>query len=652
MDGGKVREVMPTRRFDPFKAQSRHSLALVAFFAWVGLGADGLSSSAYGPEQAYRALGAHPQLAVYLALAMAATVFVIALAYNQVIELFPSGGGGYRIASALIGPFAGLVSGSALIVDYVLTIAISVASGVDALFSLLPAQAMPYKLAASLSGVLALAYLNLRGARESMRVLLPIFVGFVGLHAFLLLFGLARQWPSWSALGAAASAEAGTVAGDASWLFLMALILKAYSLGGGTFTGVEAISNNVNALREPRVKTGKLAMLYMALSLSMMAGGTLLLYVLYDVHAVQGQTLNAVVFSSIWQAAGLTGWGHAAMLAATLAFEAGLLMVAANSGFLGGPAVLANMATDSWVPHKFRYLSTRLVTQNGVLLMTVAAAALLLLTGGRVDTLVVLYSINVFLTFSLSLLGLCRYWLRERAMNHLWFGRFVLSSAGLIVCVGILSVTTIAKFFDGGWLTLVITASVILVGLLIRRHYRHTKRRIRAVDEVFAAQAFGEVAGPVAPQVLEQTAVFIVGSSRGGGLHALLWVQRMFPEHFRNFIFVNVRTVDASAYGGEGAMETMRAEANATLKFFVDFCHSHGMAADSYLGFGTDVVDEVTRLCQKVHTRFPNSVFFTSKLVFENDHWLTRILHNQAALALQRRLHYEGLQMVVLPMKV
>src|SRR5467141_319634 len=130
---------------DPLDTKTRRHIALVAFFAWVGLGADGISSSCYGPEEAFRALGEHTELGLYLALATAVTVFIISLAYNQVIELFPTGGGGYRVATSLIGPRAGLVSGAALIVDYVLTIAISIASGVDALFSLLPVAAQAFK---------------------------------------------------------------------------------------------------------------------------------------------------------------------------------------------------------------------------------------------------------------------------------------------------------------------------------------------------------------------------------------------------------------------------------------------------------------------------------------------------------------------------
>ena len=144
----RLRRVVIGAPLDPLSQTTRQHIALAAFIAWVGLGADGLSSSAYGPEEAFKALGAHTHLGLFMAVATAATVFVIALAYNQVIELFPTGGGGYRVATSLIGPKAGLVSGAALIVDYVLTIAISIASGIDQLFSLLPNPelAAPYKL--------------------------------------------------------------------------------------------------------------------------------------------------------------------------------------------------------------------------------------------------------------------------------------------------------------------------------------------------------------------------------------------------------------------------------------------------------------------------------------------------------------------------
>src|SRR6476659_9903799 len=150
----KISETLLGKRLDPFSGQTRQHIALIAFLAWVGLGADGLSSSCYGPEEAFRALGDHKHLGLYLALATAITVFVIAVAYNQVIELFPSGGGGYKVATSLIGPYTGLVSGAALIVDYMLTIAISIASGTDAMFSLLPLSAQEFKLPTELGLVI------------------------------------------------------------------------------------------------------------------------------------------------------------------------------------------------------------------------------------------------------------------------------------------------------------------------------------------------------------------------------------------------------------------------------------------------------------------------------------------------------------------
>src|SRR6266576_1982218 len=171
----KVTDIILGAPLDPFSKETRRHVVLVAFLAWIGLGADGLSSFCYGPEEAFRALGDHRHLGLYLAIATAITVFIIAVAYNQVIELFPSGGGGYKVATSLIGPYAGLVSGAALIVDYMLTISISIASGVDAVFSFLPPSTQHLKLGVEIAMVALLLVLNLRGMRESIKVFLGFF---------------------------------------------------------------------------------------------------------------------------------------------------------------------------------------------------------------------------------------------------------------------------------------------------------------------------------------------------------------------------------------------------------------------------------------------------------------------------------------------
>jgi amino acid transporter len=637
---------------DPLSEETRHNIALVAFFAWVGLGADGISSSCYGPEESFRALGEHTDLGLYLALATAATVFIIALAYNQVIELFPTGGGGYRVATKLIGPYAGVTSGAALVLDYVLTIAISIASGVDALFSLLPLAFQEHKLPAEIGLTILLIVLNLRGMKEVIKVLLPIFLGFVITHAFLIVYGLGSHAEQLPQLIPATIEGTKALAGQLGWAHVAALMLLAYSQGGGTYTGLEAVSNNVNVLAEPRVKTGKITMLYMALSLAFTAGGIILLYLLWGAKPVEGQTLNAVTFGAVIQSLGWEPWVNKAALWTVLALEGGLLFVAANTGFLGGPAVLSNMAADSWVPHKFRYLSTRLVTENGILVMGLAALGILMWTRGSVALLIILYSVSVFLTFAISLYGLCIYWWRRRGEEGKWIGRLALSAIGFVVCSVILAMLLVEKFAEGGWLTAVIIIAIIGICLTIRNHYNWAKEQIRKVDEIFANQPFGSIATATKPDPSLPTAAFVVGSSRGGGLHALLWVQRMFPDHFRNFVFLNARTVDSHSYGGSEDMKMTKMEANVALTYFVNFCNSKGWAAKSYLSFGTDPIDEVTKLAEQVQQDFPNSIFFTSKLIFEQENWMIRLLHNQAPLAIQRRLHLHGLQMVILPMKI
>jgi len=649
------RERLLGKARDPLSPDTRHSLALAAFLAWVGLGADGLSSSSYGPEEAFRALGAHTHLALFLAIAIAITVFVVALAYNQVIELFPTGGGGYRVSTALLGPTAGLVSGSALIVDYVLTIAISVASGTDALFSLLPASWQTFKLWTACVMVLLLIWLNLRGAKESIKVLLPIFAGFVVTHAILIAWGIFAHAEGLPLLIPDTIREVREFSQESGWFFVLAVFLKAYSLGGGTYTGIEAVSNNVDRLAEPVVHTGKATMLLMAISLAFTAGGIILLYLLWNAAPVEGQTLNAVVFGNVLGEMGFGGGNLVVALTVVLAFEAGLLFVAANTGFLGGPSVLSNMASDSWMPHRFRYLSNRLVTENGILLMGISAFAILLLTGGKVSVLVVLYSINVFLTFTLSLAGLSTFWIRNRHKplhkKH-WRQRLALSLVAVTITSSILVVTIVEKFFEGGWATLLITSVLIFICLGIRSHYRETRRRIAAIDDIFADQSFGSDCSPPALDPYAPTAAFLVGSSRGGGLHALLWVQRMFPDHFKNFIFINARTVDAQVYGGPEAMEAMKLQATTSLKFFERFCNSYGMAATSRLSFGTDAVQTLEKEITEVLQEYPNTIVFASKLVFKRENFVTRLLHNQAINSLQRRMHVNGQQLMVLPMLI
>lgn len=648
----KLYERFLGKSLDPLNPATRHSIVLIAFLAWIGLGADGLSSSCYGPEEAFLALGTHTQLGLYLALATALTVFIIALAYNQVIELFPSGGGGYKVATRLLGPHAGLVSGAALIVDYVLTIAISVASGADALFSLLPLSLQFFKFGTEIVLLIVLIALNLRGMKESIKILLPIFIGFFVSHTLLISYGIYFHAEGLPALIPATLNETTSLAQQTSWIFVASLFLRAYSLGGGTYTGIEAVSNNVNMLREPRARTGKLTMLYMALSLAFTAGGIIVLYLLWQAQHVEGETLNAVTFKAIISTLNMPDWISASTLALVLALEAGLLLVAANTGFLGGPAVMANMALDSWVPRQFRQLSSRLVTQNGILVMGISALLILLWSKGAVTLLVVLYSINVFLTFSLSLLGLSVHWWRDRRSVRSWKRKLALSLLGLTVTGGILLVTLVEKFAEGGWVTILITGMVVALCMLIHNHYVETKAKLREVEKLFAQTVKNDVCvqNKLDPEL--PTAVFMVDENRGVGIHTIMWVIRLFPGHFKNFIFLSVGEVDTQSFDSDATIRSMQYKTENTLCYYASFCEAQGLQATWRMAYGTDPVTALDNLAQEVNEEYPNSVCFAAKLIFSNDNFMVRWLHNQTALSLQRRLHRRGQQVVILPMKV
>ncbi|QCP49694.1 APC family permease [Trinickia violacea] len=651
---GKMWQLIVGKPLDPLDPRTRHAIAVTPILAWVGLGADGLSSSCYGPEEAFLALGHHTPLALFLAVATAATVFIIALGYNQVIELFPTGGGGYRVATALLGPRPGLVSGAALLVDYVLTVATSLASGVDAFFSLLPVGAQEFKLATELILIVLMTGLNFRGMRESILVLLPIFMGFVVLHLGLIVYGVAVHGNHLGGVVPGAFSEAHSMSHAFGPIVVIALLMRAFSLGGGTYTGLEAVSNNVNMLAEPRVPNGKWTMFYMATSLAFTAGGIILLYMLWNAQPVEGQTLNAVVFGSVIDHMGLgSSFARHALLAAVLAFEAGLLLVGAQTGFLDGPAVLSNMASDSWVPRHFRDLSTRLVRQNGIIVMGVASLLILGWTHGNVDVLVVLYSINVFLTFSLSLLGLCTYWWQHRREGKHWLTHFALSALGLSVTATVLVITLIEKFTAGGWLTVLVTSAVIALCFLIKRHYTDTRAQLAKEDALFAGAA-PTVAepGPGKPDPSLPTAILLVGKHRGASMHALLWVNRLFPGHFKNVIFLAVGEVDAKAYEGAEHLDRLQKTISTALEYYVAHCRRNGMASDYRIAFGTHPIGEFMKLAETTMDEFPNSVCFASKLIFKRVNFLTAWLHNQTPVEIQTRLHLQGRQMVLLPMNV
>ena len=641
---GKPRDLGDKRLF--------HQVSLVAFLAWVGLGADGLSSSAYGPEEAFRALREHTYLALPLAALMASTVLLISAAYRRIIEEFPSGGGGYVVASKLLGPRAGVVSGSALLVDYVLTITISIAAAGDALFSFLPVAWHGLKLPVDYGLILLLTTLNIRGVRESIMTLLPVFLLFIVSHALLITRGILGQLPQLpdTMRTVGTGLHQGVAALGLGGLLLV--FVRAYSLGGGTYTGIEAVSNGLPIMREPQVRTGKRTMVYMGTSLAFTASGLLLCYLLWGIGPVAGKTMNAVLAERL--ADGLPF--SQTLVVLTLFSEAMLLVVAAQAGFTDGPRVLANMAVDSWVPHRLAALSERLTTMNGILLMGAAALAALSYTGGDVGHLVVMYSINVFLTFALSMLSMLRFWSRHRASRREWRRRVALFASGFVLCLIILVITVYEKFAEGGWVTATVTGLVIAVCFLVGRHYRTVAEEL---DRLYRDLGDLPLPGPAGartvarpPDAHQPTAAVLVGSYGGVGIHTVLSIFSAFPGHFANLLFLSVGVIDSGEFKGEHGVADLQRRTEDMLDRYVTLAASLGVPATARMAIGTEAVAECEKLCVEVAHEFPHIVYFAGKLIFQREQWYHRLLHNETALVIEKRLRWLGKTVVTLPIRL
>ena len=424
------------------------------------------------------------------------------------------------------------------------------------------------------------------------------------------------------------------------------LFAKAYSRGAGTYTGIEAVSNGIQVMREPRVHTAKKTMVYLATSLAVTAGGILLCYLLLGVRAEEGKTMNAVMVERL----GFGMW----FVVLTLVAEGALLMVAAQTGFIDGPRVMSNMALDSWFPRRFDSLSERLTMHYGVGLMAAASIATLIYTKGNISALITMYSINVFLTFSLTETGMCRFWITERKKHPEWKRALPIHMTGLTLCVSILVIVVKEKFMEGGWMTLVVTSLLIALCWAIRRHYRTVAAKMDILSKTLADIPAGD-AGDAVPKELDPskpTAVLLVNRYGGLGLHSLLNIVRQFPGYFHQVVFVAVAVIDSGTFKGGQEIEALKQHVHEDLDKYVGFARSHGLAATSAMDVGIEPVEGAEKLCAELAQRFPKATFFTGKLVFEREKWYQRILHNETAYAIQRRLQWRGLATVVLPIRV
>lgn len=646
--GKKLKSLIIGDARDPFDEAIFHKLSLIAIFAWVGLGSDALSSSSYGPEEAFLSLGTHIYLAIFVAIGIILTIFMISTSYSQIVELFPSGGGGYLVASKLLSPSFGMLSGCALLIDYVLTIAISIASGVDAILSFLPKNWQIIKLLFAFLVIVILILLNLRGIKESVLSLIPIFGLFIITHVFVIVYAFSTHLTNIPIVANSTFTDVNNAIFEVGFIGMLFLILHAYSMGAGTYTGIEAVSNAIPVLREPKIRTAKRTMRYMAISLAFMVLGLMFAYILYNVVREPGKTLNAVLFENITR----SWYGGQYFVIATLISEAGLLFVAAQTGFLDGPRVLANMALDRWVPTKFSTLSDRFVTQNGILIMGVAALFMIFITQGSVQLLVVLYSIAVFITFMLSQAGMVRYWWKSKKKVADWKKKITINGIGLAMTIFILISVIWVKFNEGGWITLFVIGAFVITVVIIRRHYDYVGTLLEKLNHKT------NYTGCIIKNDIkkfdkkDKTAVLLVNGFNGLGIRALSSIFKLFGGIYKNFVFVQIGVIDAGVFKGVEEIANLEVQVKDEVNKYVDLIRSYGYHAESSISIGTDVVDEVSKMAPNILKSFPNAVFFGGQIVFPNGSLLARWLHNYTVFASQRKLYSDGIPFIILPIKV
>ena len=636
-----------------------HKLTLITFFAWIGLGADGISSSCYGPEEAFRNLQGHPSLAIFVALGTVFTIFIITSSYNQIIRLFPHGGGGYLVGSKLLSPTVGMISGSALIIDYVLTITLSISSGADAIFSFFPVGWQVYKLPFALTGVSYLILLNLRGVKESVLSLTPIFVVFITTHVIAILYGIFIQSSNLTAVTSQTTHAIHSTVSQFGFFATFFIILRAYSMGAGTYTGIEAVSNGIPILREPKVATARKTMFLMAASLSFMVLGLMICYMLFNVQLDTHKTLNAVLLDNL-----TSGWRNfwsRSFVLITLVSEAALLFVAAQTGFIDGPRIMANMAIDHWFPKRFASLSDRLVSMNGVLLMGIASIILMIISKGSVALLVVLYSINVFITFTISQVGMVKHWWLMRGKQLPWKRKLTINGIGLVLTSFILVSVVVLKFGQGGWATLLITGFLITLAINIKRHYFKIALKLQKLR----LTAFKEIENLIGHRLCEggspakigfkkegKTAIILVSGFGGTGLYTFLRILENFKGVYSNIVFIRIGVINSKIYRGTEELAHFKRHVKADGKKYVAIANQFGLYGKSIWTIGTDPVNEVYRIVKKIRPGLSGAAFFGGQLVFSKTFYLSKLLHNHTIFSIQKRFFKFGIPIVIFPIKI
>ncbi|WP_043264256.1 APC family permease [Streptomyces sp. CT34] len=449
----------------PDPAAERHRLTALQGVAALSL--DAMASVAYGPESivlVLAAAGAHGLgFTLPVTLAIAALLAVLVASYRQVIAAFPNGGGSYAVARTHLGRRTALVAAASLILDYVLNVAVSVTAGVAALTSAFPGLYAD-RVWICLAVLVLVTGVNLRGIVDSAKAFLLPTAVFVGAILAMVVVGLFRDAPA-STL--TAQGHASVVAHNATAVGAL-LLLKAFASGCSALTGVEAVANAVPSFRTPRARRAQRTEVALGALLGVMLIGLSVLIGRFHLQPVDGVT----VLAQLADASLGHNWAFYVVQFATMV----LLALAANTSFGGLPVLMGLLARDNYLPHVFGLKADRQVHRHGVLVLAAVSAALLVFSGGDVNTLVPLFSIGVFVGFTICQVGMVRHWWRERSAG--WHGKALLNGFGAVLTAAAAIVVTATKFTDGAWLIVIALPVLVVAFEAVHRAYDRIGARL------------------------------------------------------------------------------------------------------------------------------------------------------------------------------
>lgn len=450
----------------PLETASLHEQRLSKKAALPILASDNLSSSAYATEEIVVALIAAASFgvifplyyAIPIALAIGLLTGIVAISYGQTLHAYPTGGGAYTVAKENLGITPALVAGSSLMVDYVLTVAVSVAAGIAAITSAVPVL-YQHRVGLSLLTLAIILAANLRGVRESAAVFAgPVYL-FIASAFLLIIGGLVRYFMSGAPSSQALPSEATTTA----WSFYAVfLLLHAFASGCAALTGIEAVANGVTIFRPPVSRNASLVLYILATLLTMMFLGITVLSYLYGIHPQESETMLSQL--------GRTVFGQGVIYYTIQVSTMAILVLAANTSYADFPRLGSVMAKDRFLPHQLANLGDRLVFSNGMVLLSFAAGLLIVLFQADVHNLIPLYMVGVFVAFTLSQAGMVIHWLRAReARGRRW--RIAINALGALTTGLVLVIVAAEKFIEGAWVILVTIPFLVWICRQVRQHY-------------------------------------------------------------------------------------------------------------------------------------------------------------------------------------